>query len=638
MSESIASATRRRAAIFKAWRPPTIAPWEKITLALLLLSTAFLYFWKLDQNGWANAFYSAAVQSGEHNFTAFFFGSSDWGNSITVDKPPLSLWVMGLSVRLFGLNSWGILVPQVIITLTSMLLIFVLMRRYFPAAVALIAAAVFAYTPITVLLARYNNPDPLMVLLMIAALYAGVRAAETGRLTPILLAGGLLALGFLTKQLQAFLVLPAIAIVFLLFARLSWRKRFLGLALAGCIMAVGSLAWPLAVDLIPAQSRPFVGGSTSNSMIELTLGYNGIDRVVQHEDDPSVALIPQEFKGATSDAGLFRLLNINYGQEIGWLLLAALLSCVTIFWAIARRRLERNEAILASAAALWLLTTYLVLSFMSHGFHSYYTSSLAPPLALCVGIGARLLLSGAKTIPGRVWITVALVASFIFANAIWRLSDVFPEWLGNITLFVGLLAAAASAVRAPWPWLERGSAGVAIGALLVGPALCSLVTVGSPQSGSNPLSGGVTRNPYSLSRFVAGAKDQNPAWVYGLLIGNNPSPLLRGRLQAAPETCTWAAATYPGQTASVFQLEVKRAIMPLGGFAMHDPSPTLTQFQSWVAAGQICYLVEQPEQLKVPGNSPEVLAIQKWVADNFQAEVTDGTTVFDLGRPLESSH
>jgi hypothetical protein len=179
---------------------------------------------------------------------------------------------------------------------------------------------------------------------------------------------------------------------------------------------------------------------------------------------------------------------------------------------------------------------------------------------------------------------------------------------------------------------------VAIGALLLGPVACSLATVGSPQSGSDPLSGGVTRSPYSLSRFVAGAKEQNPAWVYGLLIGNNASPALRARLQAAPETCRWAAATYPGQTASVFQLEVDRAIMPLGGFAMHDPSPTLTQFRSWVAAGQICYLVEQPEQLTVPGNSPEVLAIQKWVAATFHAEVTDGTTVYDLRRPLESSH
>ncbi|MHA7167847.1 ArnT family glycosyltransferase [Arthrobacter bambusae] len=598
-----------------------------------MLSTAFLYLWKLDQNGWANAFYSAAVQSGEHNFTAFFFGSSDWGNSITVDKPPLSLWVMGLSVRLLGLNSWGLLIPQVIITLTSTLLIFVLMRRYLPASAALIATAVFAYTPITVLLARYNNPDPLMVLLMITALYTAIRATETGRLKPLLLTGGLLALGFLTKQLQAFLVLPAIAIVFLLFAQLSWRKRFLGLSLAGCVMAAGSLVWPLAVDLTPAQFRPFVGGSTSNSMMELTLGYNGIDRVVQHADDPSVSLIPQEFKSADSDAGLFRLLNVNYGQEIGWLLLATLLSCLAIFWAIAKRRLDRAEAILATAAALWFVSTYLILSFMSHGFHSYYTAALAPPLALCLGIGARLLLSGAKTIGGRVWITVSLVASFIFANAIWRISEVFPEWLGNITLLVGLLAASACAVRAPWPWLQRGAAVAAIGALLTGPVFCSLVTVGSPQSGSDPLSGGLTRSPYTLSRFVAGAKDQDPAWVHALLTGNSPSLLLRTRLQAAPATCTWAAATYPGQTAALFQLEVNRAIMPLGGFAVHDPNPTLKQFQNWVAAGQICYLVEQPEQLKVPGNSPEVLAIQNWVADTFQAEDIAGTNVYDLVKP-----
>lgn len=638
MSESTASRTRRQAAGFAVRSPAPVARWEKVTIAALLLSTAFLYLWKLDQNGWANAFYSAAVQSGEHNFTAFFFGSSDWGNSITVDKPPLSLWVMGLSVRIFGLNSWGFLIPQVIMTLTSTLLIFVLVRRYFPAAAALIAAAVFAYTPITVLLARYNNPDPLMVLLMIAALYAGIRAAETGRLKPMLLAGGFLALGFLTKQLQAFLVLPAIAIVFLLFARLSWRKKFLELALAGCLMAVGSLAWPLAVDLTPAQSRPFVGGSTSNSMIELTLGYNGIDRVVQHADDPSLSLIPQEFRSMSSDAGFFRLINLNYGQEIGWLLMPALLSCVVITWAIATRRFKRNEAILSSAAVVWFVTTYLVLSFMSQGFHSYYSSSLAPPLALCVGIGGCVLLSGAKTVLGRIWTTAALVASFIFANAIWRISDAFPEWLGTAILSAGLLLAAASAVRPPWPWLERSTVAMTIGALLIGPICCSLQTVGSPQSGSNPLSGGISRNPNTLSRFLDGVKKAEPAWAYGIAIGNSPGQAILEKLQNAPSRCTWAAATYPAQTAARFQLASNRPIMPLGGFAAVDPSPTLNQFRDWVAAGQICYLVEQPEQLKVPGNSQELTAIQNWVAATFHSDVTDGTAVYDLGKPLESSH
>ncbi|WP_155854511.1 ArnT family glycosyltransferase [Arthrobacter sp. MA-N2] len=637
MSESIVS-TGRRAANFTARRPAPIALWEKLTLAVLLVSAAVLYLWKLDQNGWANAFYSAAVQSGEHNFTAFFFGSSDWGNSITVDKPPLSLWVMGLSVRLFGLNSWGILVPQVLITLTSTLLIFALMRRYFPASAALIATAVFAFTPITVLLARYNNPDPLMVLLMVAALYAGVRAAEAGKLKPILLAGGLLALGFLTKQLQAFLVLPAIAVVFLLFAKLSWRKRFLGLALAGCVVVVGSLAWPLAVDMIPAQSRPFVGGSTHNSMIELTLGYNGIDRVVQHEDDPSMTLIPQQFNAVGSDAGLFRLLSASVGQEIGWLLLPALLSSAAIIWAIARRRFERNEALLASGAVLWFLTTYLTLSFMGNSFHSYYTASLAAPLALCVGIGARLLFLGASTIRGRVLTALALAVSIIFANAMWRLSDVFPEWLGNTVQFAGLVAAAASAVRAPRPWLHRGATFLAMGALLIGPLFCSVITAGTPQSGSIPLSGGLTRNPNSLSRFLQGVKQQNPAWEHGLAIGNSPSKNILDRLQMAPAACTWVAATYPAQTAARFQLESNRAIMPLGGFAVHDPSPTLKQFQGWVAAGKICYLVEQPEQLKVPGNSPEVLAIQKWVTDTFSKEEIDGTNVYDLAKPQAASN
>lgn len=630
MSESTTLGTEPATRQTEGSLPGRRPGWEPWTLAGILVSAAFLYVWGIANNGWANAYYSAAVQAGQQDAGAFFFGSSDWGNSITVDKPPLSLWVMGLSVRLFGLNTWALLLPQAAMTLVSILLIHRLARRHLPAAAALLSAAIFACTPITVLLARYNNPDPLMVLLMLVALYAGIRATESGRTRWLYLAACLLALGFLAKQLQSFLVLPAIALVFFLYTHKAWRAKVVSLVLAGLVLAVGSLAWPLAVDLTPPGSRPYVGGSATNSMLELTVGYNGINRVLHQEEPPSVALIPQELRSIETDAGLFRLFNSNYGQEIGWLLLPALLACIAIVVTVLKGRYSRNKSIFAVAAVAWLITTYLLLSFMGNSFHSYYTASLAAPLALCIGLGAEMLMSPRQSALGRLGIAASVVSGCIFSHAMWQLSAAYPQLLGTALLLLGLLAGALLSVPAPAKWVPRAAAWLAIGSMMVGPVICSTMVLSTPREGSNPLSGGLARNPNTLSHFLAGVKDGDPAWASGLAIGGTPSPALAAYLRNASTQCTWAAATYPGQTAARFQLEIGRPVMPLGGFAATDASPTLAQFKEWVQAGRLCHLVQQPEQLKVPGNSAELNEIHEWVSETFRAEKIDGVTVYKL--------
>ena len=630
MSESTISGSKGFTGLAEGSPSSRKPAWERWILSGILASAAVLYAWGLTSNGWANAYYSAAVQAGLHDPASFFFGSSDWGNSITVDKPPLSLWVMGISVRLFGLNTWSLLLPQAAMTMGSAHLIYRLARRHLTGPAALLSTAVFASTPITVLLARYNNPDPLMVLLMLSALYAGVRAAESGRARFLYLAACFLALGFLAKQLQAFLVLPAMALVFYVYAQKAWRTKVSSLILAGLVLAAGSLSWPLAVDLTPPQFRPYVGGSTTNSMLELTLGYNGINRVLQHQDDPSVALIPQELRSIGTDAGLFRLFNANYGQEIGWLLLPALLACIAVVVKVLRGKYSRNKAIFAVASVAWMITTYVMLSFMGNSFHSYYTASLAAPLALCIGLGSELLTAPGRSPQSRIAMGLAVVSSCIFSHAMWQLSASYPQQLGMGLLILGLLAAALVSVSPPWIWTHRAAAGLTIGSLLIGPLFCSTMALTTPQEGSNPLSGGLSRNTNTLSHFLSGVKNGDPAWASGLAIGVTPSPVLAEYLRNASAQCTWAAATYPGQTAARFQLEIGRPVMPLGGFAAIDPSPTLVQFKELVHSGRLCFLVEQPEQLKVPGNSPELQAIHSWVLDTFRAEQIDGVTVYHL--------
>jgi len=245
----------------------------------LLVLTALLYLWDLGRNGWANDFYAAAVQAGTKSWKAFFFGSFDSSNFITVDKTPASLWVMELSARIFGFNKWSMLVPQAVEGVGSVLLLYAAVRRWFGHAAGLIAGLVLALTPVAALMFRFNNPDALLVLLMTAAAYAIVRAIENGRTKWLVFCGVLLGFAFLAKMLQAFLVVPGFGLAYLIAGPPRLRTRIWQLlaALGALIVAAGW--WVAAVMLTPAASRPYVGGSTNDSILELALGYNGLGRL-----------------------------------------------------------------------------------------------------------------------------------------------------------------------------------------------------------------------------------------------------------------------------------------------------------------------------------------------------------------------
>ena len=249
----------------------------------LLAATAILYFYGLTANGYANAFYSAAVQAGSESWKAFFYGSSDAANFITVDKTPASLWVMDLSVRIFGVNSFAILAPQVLMGVATVGVVYATVKRGFGHAAGMVAGAVMALTPVAVLMFRFNNPDALLTLLMAIAAYSTLRAVESGSRRWVLAIGALIGLAFLTKMLQAFLVVPAFALAYVLAAPTPLRRRIvdLGLGLAALVASTGW--WIAIVELVPASMRPYIGGSQNNSILELTLGYNGLGRLSGNE-------------------------------------------------------------------------------------------------------------------------------------------------------------------------------------------------------------------------------------------------------------------------------------------------------------------------------------------------------------------
>src|SRR5579863_4005813 len=428
----------------RLWRGPLRDPaWARPALFGLLLVTGVLYLVNLSRNGYANDFYAAAVQAGTRSWKAFFFGSFDSSSFITVDKTPASLWVDELSARIFGFGTWTLLVPQALEGIASVLLLYAAVRRWFGSGAGLIAGAVLALTPAAALMFRFNNPDALLVLLMTAAGYAVQRAIERDRTRWLVLAGVLLGFAFLTKMMQAFLVLPGFGLAYLWAGPARLRRRLWQLlaALGGVIAGAGW--WVLIAQLTPAADRPYFGGSTNNNILELALGYNGLGRL----DGSETGSIGGGgggggggFGGAT---GLFRLFGSEFGGQVSWLIPAALLSLAALLWV--SRRAARTSRIRAFALLWggWLLMTGLVFSFMQGIIHPYYMVALAPAIGALVGVGAMALWQAGLSKAGRACAAAGVLGSGVWAFVLLDRTSAWLPWLRWTVLLAGLAGAAA---------------------------------------------------------------------------------------------------------------------------------------------------------------------------------------------------
>ena len=324
------------------------APWVRPALLALLAATAVLYLWDLGASGWGNSFYSAAVQAGTKSWKAFFFGSSDSSNFITVDKPPAFLWPMEISARIFGLNSWSVLAPQALEGVATVGLVYLSVRRWFSAQAAILGGAVVALTPVAALMFRYNNPDAMLAMLLAGALYATMRGLERAQTKWLVLAGALVGFGFITKMMQAFLILPVMAVVYLLAAPTGWWRRVWQVCLMGVSTLVAAGWWVAAVVLTPAADRPYVGGSQDNSILNLIFGYNGFGRLTGNETGSvGGGRVAGSMWGPT---GITRLFNAEFGNMMSWLLPGALvMGAVLLGITLRARRTDRERA----ALLLW---------------------------------------------------------------------------------------------------------------------------------------------------------------------------------------------------------------------------------------------------------------------------------------------
>ena len=437
--------------------------WVRPALIALLALTALLYTVGLGRNGWANDFYAAAVQAGTKSWKAFFFGSFDSSNFITVDKTPAFLWVMDISARIFGLNYWSMLVPQALEGVATVGVLYATVRRWFGPAAGILAGVAVALTPVAALMFRYNNPDALLTLLMTVAAYAVTRAIEAGKTRWLVLAGALLGFGFLAKMLQAFLVLPGFAAAYLVAGPRGLGRRLLQVLAGGAAVLLAAGWWVAAVLLTPAADRPYIGGSTNNNILDLTFGYNGFGRLDGNETG-SVGLGGHGVAATGGSAGLTRLFAADMGSQIGWLLPAALIALVALLWGT--RRAPRTDRIRAAALVWggWLLATGVVFSYMAGIIHSYYTVALAPAIAALAGIGAVQLWRVRNGWRGheRSWFGRGMLAAGIVVTAVWSyvLLDRTPAWYPWLRVIVVLagLGAAAALIAGYWLAPPRATA------------------------------------------------------------------------------------------------------------------------------------------------------------------------------------
>lgn len=593
------------------------------SLALTLLAVLALYTWDLAASGYANSFYSAAVQAGSQSWKAFFFGSLDAGNSITVDKTPASLWLMVLSVRLFGLSSWSILLPQALLGVASAAVLFASVRRALTGRISeswhitptrahvagLVAALTLALTPAATLMFRFNNPDAMMVFCYVVAAYCTIRATEAASRKWLAFAGVAIGIGFLAKMLQAFVLLPSLVIAYAIAAPASWRKKIIDLLVAFAAMVV-SFGWYIAiVELVPASWRPYIGGSQNNSILELTFGYNGLGRLNGNETGSVGGMGGSGGQWGTT--GILRMFTSVSGEMVSFLIPAALILAGVAFAVIGRKAyanlLRKNEATgetkAVGALALygsWLVINGLVFSFMAGIYHDYYTVALAPAIAGTVAMGGAILWSRRTSIVARIGLAVAAMAT-----AVWTV--VLAAVPGGIYLALGLAGAIALVIAAivillgkilP-PTLTRAALGLFIVGGLITPAAYSINTAMTPHTGSivtaGPTNSGVGGTTNGMGGMGGAARGNGgmggaPGGQTGTLPGTPPQGTTggqQGNMPAMPTNTT-------GQTGTTGQAGLPSMGAGggmgglLGGATVSDEMKTLLSSDAssytWVAA------------------------------------------------------
>jgi len=583
--------------------------WTGIAQLGVVVLAALVSLVNLTVSGFANTYYSAAALAASQSWSAWFFGSIDASNFITVDKPPLSTMVMGLSVRLLGLSSWSILLPEALMGVATVVVLMAIVRRTMGSPAAVIAGLVAALTPAAVLIFRFNNPDALLTLLLTGAAYAFIRSLEAGRLRWVVLAALLVGLAFNTKYLQAWLVLPAFAVVWAVAAPGAIGHRVRGLLVAFTTVVLASGWWILVMELLPASVRPFVGGSTNGSALDLVLGYDGLGRIFGGSGGPGGGGPGGGFSGTP---GVLRLFNDQLGGQVAWLLPLAFLGLAVGLWA--RRSAPRTDLRRAAYLmwGLWLLVHAAVFSLMSGIIHSYYVVAMAPAIGALVGGGLTQLWQLRSAAPRRPWAGIVLAAGVIGSAAVaWLLLARTPGFAPGLAIAIAAVAVgtavilALPAIAAP-RLVQVGAIVLAVAVLLAGPAAYALDTIQTAYGGGDPAAGPQVADAGGPGGFGGGFGGGRPGGVgasggpgafaagpggAGRAESGATDSALTDYLVANRGNARWIVAARSAMQAGSIELATGRPVMAMGGFTGSDPAPTLEQLQAYVASGELRFVL-----------------------------------------------
>jgi 4-amino-4-deoxy-L-arabinose transferase-like glycosyltransferase len=589
MARTHESPTRQRLTLLRlrsklvSWRPEDRPWWAWAGLGAVAVLALVLFTWSLSRNGMANGYYAAAVKSGSVSWKAWFFGALDPGSFITVDKLPASLWLDGLSARIFGFSSWSMLLPEALAGVASVLILYRLVRRWQGEVAGLLAALALALTPVAVVMFRFNNPDALLTLLLLAAARALWSALEKGSTWKLVGCGALVGFAFLTKMLEALVVLPAFALVYLVCGPRRLGRRLLQLLAAAGALAVAGGWYVAVVALWPAAARPYIGGSGDNSVLGLvfsrTAGYT------------SGSVGGPNFSGSP---GWLRIFNSQLGGQAAWLTIVAAAGLLAGLWLTRRgRRSDLGRA----GYLLWGMWTGLFLgafSFASGVLHPYYTVVLAPGLAALAGGGSVAMWRlGTKHLWLAWLLPAAVLATAFLSYSLLRRAASFAPGLATATVIVGAVAAVMLALVLAGVLKPRifalAAGAIALACVLAGPAAYSVATVSRDVTGALAAAG-----PAITAGFAGGGPGGGPGVLTGAP-GSQSSVTTQTGLErylvANKGTARYVVAVDGADSAEPLILATGEPVMAMGGFNGADSAPTLADFQQLAAAKRLRYVL-----------------------------------------------
>ncbi|QKV78877.1 glycosyltransferase family 39 protein [Amycolatopsis sp. Hca4] len=582
--------------------PPRTRPWA---LPLVCLGSAVLYAWKIGDGQVGNTYYAAAVRSMTESFTNFLFGSFDPYGVVTVDKPPFALWPQALSVLVFGYHGWALLLPQVLEGVAAVFLLHRTVRLWAGENVALLAAVILALTPVTVIINRDNNPDTLLVLFLVAAAYALTRALRDGRKW-LWWCAFFVGCGFLTKMLQAWIIVPALVAAYLAGTTGPLGRRLLDVLGAGLVLVVSSFWWIALHDWWPG-AKPYMGGSDDGSAWDLVFGYNGFGRLSGNGEGGGVMIMrdgQQTMSSFGGDPGPGRMFNDVVGGQISWLLPL----CLVVLAVLGRRWRDAGWLLWGG----WLLVTTAVFSFAGGIWHPYYTTALAPAVAAVAAAGLALLWRRYR----RTLLPLVIALTAVWAFVLTSRDTSFHGWTrwAVIGTAVGAIA-----------WLvvgpERRALVAALVPLLLTPAVWSYAAAQSTSAGTLPAAGPAA-GPGALPPPAPSGPRPGPGAGPGpklILAGGDGATTLsaeqRRILDYARRNGTEITLAVNAEAGAVapYLIDSDATVIGMGGFGGRDDAPSVAQLDRWLAEGKLRFVLSNAGSRPGPPPSPAQAGRQRWI-------------------------